>query len=370
MPSVFLVAGESSGDTHGAHLVRALRAAEPAIRCEGLGGEQMAAAGMSLRHDLAGRAIMGFTEVLKSLGYIRRIFNETVEHLSKERPDCLVLIDYPGFNIRLAEKAKTLGIPVVYYISPQVWAWKKGRIHTLARTVDRMLLILPFEVPLYREVGLRCSYVGHPLMDHIPEVPIEGLFRGPMTIGLLPGSREQEIGRILPVMLEVAQGIRARHPEARFVTPCVNAERQAQIEALAEGFPLETTVGKAYEVLDAARFCMVASGTATVETCIFGAPMVIIYRISPISYRLARMLVRIDHVGMVNILAKRRIVPEFIQQDATPEKILPVALDLIEETPARSEMLKELEAVCQKLGSGGASARAAGEILEVIHGDM
>lgn len=363
---IFFVAGESSGDTHGAHLVRALRAVRPGLECEGLGGVQMAAAGMKLRYNLAGRAIMGFAEVLRSLKFIRRLFHETMARLKETRPDCLVLIDYPGFNIRLAQRAKKLGIPVVYYISPQIWAWKKGRIHTLAACVEKMLVILPFEEALYRNVGVDCTYVGHPLLDHLPSVKRSGRFRGGKVVGLLPGSREQEIARIFPLLLDVAAGIAQMHPDARFVAPCVDDAREAQVKAIAGDFPVETVVGGAYDVLDAARFCLVASGTATLETCLFGVPMVIVYRVSPVSYWLARMLVDIEHIGIVNILADKRIVPEFVQQDACVQKVLPAALELMDDTPARAHMLEDLAAVKASLGGPGASARAAAEVLRIL----
>jgi len=362
---IFFSAGESSGDMHGANLVRALRALAPDVACEGLGGERMAAAGMALRYDLAGRAIMGFVEVVRSLRFIRRLFHETVARIERNRPDCLVLIDYPGFNVELAKRAHALGIPIVYYISPQVWAWKKRRIHTLARLADKMLVILPFEEALYRDIGVDCTYVGHPLLDQIAATHIEGIFRGDIVIGIMPGSREQEIARLLAPMLDVAKGIRERYPNARFITPCVNAERETQVRALANGFPLETVVGKNYELLAAARFCLVASGTATLEAALFGAPMAVMYRIAPMSYWLARRLVKIEHIALVNILAKRRVVPEFIQHDATTEKILPVALDLIADTPTRATMLDGLAAVRRLLGGPGASQRAAEQVLAV-----
>lgn len=366
MTRIFFSAGESSGDIHGANLIRALRQAEPTIECEGLGGRLMAEAGMALRYDLAGRAIMGFTEVVKSLRTIRRLFHETVDRLREQPPDLLVLIDYPGFNIELAKRAKALGIPVVYYISPQVWAWKKGRIHTIARLVEEMLVILPFEEELYAQAGVPCAYVGHPLLDHLASVRLAGDYAEGLVIGLLPGSREQEIRRLLEPMVAVARRIREAYPEARFVTPCVDAEREAQVRRLAGDFPLETVVGKAYELLGGARFCMVASGTATLETALYGVPLIILYRISPLSYRIAKRLVHIEHIGLVNILAGKGIVPEFIQDDIRPERILPVALDLIADTPARAQMQRDLADVRARLGGEGASARAAAEILGVL----
>lgn len=366
MPRLYFVAGESSGDMHGAHVIRALRARRPDVICEGLGGRRMAEAGMELHFDLAGRAIMGFTEVIRSLRMVRGLYLDVVKRLRERRPDAVVLIDYPGFNMRIAAAAHAMGIPVVYYISPQVWAWKRGRIRTLARIVTRMLVILPFEEELYREAGLPCVYVGHPLLDQIAGVKVFGCYRDAQVVGLLPGSREQEIRRLLPVMIKVAEGIRARRPEVRFVAPCVDGERAEQIRKLAGDFPLETIMHQAYEVLDGARLCLVASGTATLETALFGTPMIVMYRISGLSYALARMLVRIRYISLVNILAGRGIVPEFIQGAAQPMQVLPVALELLEDGPRRETMLRDLAAVRELLGEPGASEQAAEQILEVI----
>ena len=363
---LFFSVGESSGDMHGASLIQALKRSEPTLTCEGLGGRRMAAAGMDLRHDLAERAIMGFSEVIRSLGYIRSLFRETVEHLKNSRPDGLVVIDYPGFNIRLAKKAKSMGIPVIYYISPQVWAWKKGRIHTIARIVEKMLVILPFEAKLYADLNVDCKYVGHPLLDHIGSKRAAERPMDETRIGLLPGSRAQEIDRILPTMISVARGIRDKHPGARFTAPCVDEERCNQIGSIAGDFPLDIVVGKTYDLLGAARFCLVASGTATLETALFKVPMVVLYKVSPVTYWLARTLVRVDAIAMVNILAEKKIVPEYIQGDATLENILPDALKLISDTAERKTMIAELEKIRDTLGEGGASENAAREILEVL----
>lgn len=368
MTRLFLVAGESSGDIHGANLIRALRAIEPSLVCEGLGGTRMAEAGMELRYDLASRAIMGFTEVVRSLALIRRLLNETIDRLRRWRPDAVVLIDYPGFNMRLAKAAHALGIKVIYYISPQVWAWRKGRVKILARTVDKMLVILPFEKAIYDAAGLECAYVGHPLIDHIAAVKTTGRYAFEMTIGLLPGSREQEIRRIFPIMLDVAKSLRRRYPEARFVAPCVDERRENQIRALAGDFPIETAVGGSYEVLTAARFCLVASGTATVETMLFGVPMIVLYKTSGLTYRLAALLTDVKMIAMVNILAEKIVVPEYIQDDARPDVIAPQAIQLIEETPERAAMKLELARVRERLGGGGASENAARQILSVLEG--
>lgn len=368
MTRIFLSAGETSGDMHGAELVRALRATDPSITCEGIGGLLMQQAGMTLHCNLAERGIMGFTEVVKSMGFVRRLFLDTVAAFRRSPPDALVLIDYPGFNIRLAQKAKALGIKIYYYISPQVWAWKKQRIHTLARLVDRMIVILPFEQALYEQAGVDCVYAGHPLLDHIAARTASQPIPGDPVIGLLPGSREQEIARLLPTMLAVAAGIREAWPEARFVTPCVDEARAQQVRRAADGFPLDILTGRMHDVLASARFCMVASGTATLETALFGVPMAILYRVSPASYWLAKRLVTIEHIGLVNILAGERIVPEFIQGDAAPAKILPTALELIGDTPARETMRQDLQRVRDLLGGPGASERAAHAILDHLKG--
>jgi len=364
---IFFIAGESSGDMHGANLIRALRAADPEIKCSGLGGVRMQEAGMDMVYDLAGDAIMGFVEVLKKALPIRRLFLDTLEQVKREKPDCIVLIDYPGFNIRFAKAVKPLGIPVVYYISPQVWAWKKKRLDILAQVVRKMLVIFPFEEDIYRDKGVDCIYVGHPLADQIAQYqkahdrPTEEL-----VIGLLPGSREQEIRRIAPVMAEVGEGIRKEYPAVKFMIPCVNETRAEQIRPVFRNFSVDIRIGGMYDVLSCAHCCLVASGTATVETTLFGVPMGIVYRVNPISYWLARLLVRIRFIGMVNILAGREIVPEFIQHTATVEEILPFMLDIIKNGERRKRMLFDLQEIRHRLGGPGASERAAEQVLRVL----
>jgi lipid-A-disaccharide synthase len=363
---LFFVAGESSGDIHGSNLIRAVLEQDASIKCEGIGGLRMEAAGMTLHFDLASRAIMGFFEVIKSISFIRSLFHETLNRIRETKPDAVVLVDYPGFNIRLAKEVKKLGIPIVFYISPQVWAWKKGRVKTLAETVDKMLVILPFEKPLYDEVGLDCTYVGHPLIDHIEQIAVGDAFKGDCTIGLMPGSREQEIRRIFPVMLEVAEGIREKYPEARFVVPCVDEARGDQVKRLAGEFPLEIIQDQFYDILNEARFCLVASGTATLETALFNVPMIVMYKVTGLTYWLAKRLVNVDAVALVNILAKKHIVPEYIQGEAKASDILPEALELIGDTQRRETMLQDLKALRGILGDAGASEKAAGEIIATM----
>ena len=368
MSRLFFVAGESSGDQHAAGLIAALREQRPGLECEGLGGVQMAEAGMHLRHDLAGEAIMGFVEVARRFPGIRRLFLDTVAHLRATRPDALVLVDYPGFNLRLAKAVQALGIPVIYYISPQVWAWKKDRLRTIAQTVRKMLVIFPFEEDFYLEAGVDATYVGHPLVDHIAAYTPREALPGDPLIGLLPGSRAQEIDRLLPRMLDTARRLRHDFPHARFATPAVSAARAEQVARIAHGFPLLVREGGMYEVLGSARFALVASGTATLQTALFRVPMCIVYRVNPMTYWLARRLVDIEHIGMVNILAQRRLAPEFIQHEATPQALLGAARTLIEDTPERHAMLQGFDEVRARLGDGGASQRAAREILTLLDG--
>ncbi len=363
---VFLIAGEASGDAHGAALITALRELAPGVDCEGLGGPKMEAAGMTLMHDLASSAIMGFVEVVKHLGPIRTLFLRTVEHVKDTRPDVVVLIDYPGFNLRFAKALHGTGSPVVFYISPQVWAWKKGRVHDIKRYCRKMLVIFPFEEKIYRDIGMDCAFVGHPLMEHVDSHRADASVKGDPVIGLLPGSRAQEIERLLPVMIDTARSLLHTHPGARFHVPCVNEARAAQVRAIARDFPLEVRVGGMYGVVKSARMCLVASGTATLETALLGTPFLIVYRTKPLTYWLARRLVAVAHIGIVNILLDRRAVPEFIQHDATAEKLVPAALGLIEEGPARKAMLAAFKELRSVLGGPGASQRAAREVLAVL----
>ena len=369
MKHVFLIAGEPSGDMHGAHLVEALCAADPDLRCSGLGGRRMEQAGMELHYDLAADAVMGFVEVLRKALPLRRLFLDTLARVRRERPDCVVLIDYPGFNLRFAKAVHAFGIPVVYYISPQVWAWKRKRLDTLARVVSRMLVILPFEEDLYRDKGVYCVYVGNPLLDEVASSrgshPDE---EDRLVVGLLPGSRPQEIERIAPVMAETGAALLESYPGLKFLTPCLNEERGAQIRSAMGGLPVEILVGGMHEVLGRARCCLVASGTATLETALFEVPMCIVYRVNALSYWLARLLVRIRFIGLVNILLNREVVPELIQHDAVAAKIVPVMRELIEDTETRRLMLLNLQEVKRRLGPPGASERAAAEILDLING--
>jgi lipid-A-disaccharide synthase len=377
--TVFIVAGEPSGDLHGSNLVREILRVQPDIAFEGIGGEKMAAAGVKLRHDLAGEAIMGFTEVLRKLGHIRAILRDTVDWLQRNRPDLLILIDYPGFNLELAQRAKKLGIRTVYYISPQVWAWGKGRVRQIAALAEKVLVILDFEEKIYADAGVSVEYVGHPLVDHLENVQLDAEFiekhseGDRITLGLLPGSRPQEVKRHLPLMLRTSELVSRHVPESRFIVACPN-ERTGQLaRQIVEKHSdkgnaphVEVVSQKTYEVIKLSTLCLVASGTATLETAYSLTPMAVIYKTSVPSWLLARMLVRIEHIALVNILAKKRVVPEFIQFGARPKAIAADVLSLLEDDRRRAELRLALKEVKDKLGVPGASARAARIVVDLL----
>jgi len=387
--TIFIVAGEPSGDLHGANLAREVRRIEPGIAIQGIGGEKMAATGMELRHDLAKEPIMGFTEVLRNLGRIRNVFRDTVMFLEKNRPDLLILIDYPGFNLRLAEHAKRLGIRTVYYICPQVWAWGKRRVRQIARLVEKVLVILDFEKSIYERAGLSVEFVGHPLIDQIEKTPLDQIFiaeheqaKG-ITFGLLPGSRPQEVRRHLPIMLRSVELLRQDLPESRFLVACPNEQidllarqglakwRDRQTRRKQQNIPdVEIACGKTYEVIKLSSVCLVASGTATLETAYFLKPMVVIYMTSFGSWLLARSIIEVEHIAMVNIFAGKRVVPEFIQLGARPETIAAEVLDLVRNDQRRAAIERDLGEVKERLGRPGASERAARAVVDILERPM
>lgn len=383
---IFIVAGDPSGDLHGANLVNALREMSSEIEISGLGGERMERAGVKLLDKLTELAIVGFSEAINNIRALRQIYRKTEEFLRKETPDIIVLIDYPGFNLRLAGLAKRLKIPLIYYIGPQIWAWRHGRVKDIAEMVNKMLVIFPFEEETYRKAGVNVSFVGHPLLDTIQPTKSKeevcrkyGLDPGSPIIGLMPGSRKQEIERLLPVMLEASQRI-AENRKAQFVLPLAEnipmtyiRERITEFEMSTpnrvkkeEKPPLTLLVvrDEDYNIRRTMTLALVASGTATLENACLGIPMIIIYKVSLFSYLLARLLIRIPRIGLANIVAGKRVVPEFIQQKARAEEIAKVACHWLSNPGLMRETRKELKRVKQKLGTPGASKRAAKIILE------
>lgn len=370
-----MVAGEASGDLYGAGLARELKLLYPPLQIRGMGGDRMREAGVDLLVPSGRLAVVGVSEALGKLRLLHRAYERLRRALWEERPGVLVLIDFPDFNLFLAKTARKAGVPVLYYVSPQVWAWRSGRIRTIRRLVERMLVTLPFEEGIYRQAGVEVTYVGHPLLDCLPNNLSQervrqelGLEQGLPVVGLLPGSREEEVQRHLPLMLEAARRILQEIPQARFLLAKADSLRSTYVEErlALEELPILSLAGHTYEIMRAADLLLVASGTATLEAALLEVPMVIIYRVSPISWFLGRILVQVPYIGLANLVVGKRVVPELIQFQATPERIATTALELLADPRALEEMRRELRQVRVRLGGKGASRRAALAVLGIM----
>jgi lipid-A-disaccharide synthase len=356
-------------------LTRELQALSPGIVVRGLGGPQFESAGGVLIDDYRGLTATGLTESIATLPKFRRTIQRLAEVARADRPDALVVIDFPEFNLRLASRVKRLGIPIIYYISPQIWAWRAGRMNTIRKVVDRVLVIFPFEEAIYRDAHVPVEFVGHPLIDLAkPSATKEsflqrlGLVPGAPTVAILPGSRHNEVSRIFPVLLSAAGLIQSRVPQAQFVVARAPLlDNQLFAGAAPAGVSrLAIVEGETDTALAAADVALTASGTATVQTALHDVPMVVVYRLSPITYRLVRPLVKLDSIAMVNLIAGERIVPELLQNDLTPEAVAREAVSMLTDESRRQRIRTGLARVREKLGGPGASRRAAQAILSVI----
>jgi lipid-A-disaccharide synthase len=361
-PLIFLSAGEASGEHYGALLLAELKSRCPGARFFGMGGERMEVLGCERVVRSEDVAVMGITEVIRHLPRIYREFRRLRQSVRDRRPDIAVLIDFPDIHFKLAEEFHRLGIPVIFFVSPQLWAWKKGRIKLVQRFVDRMLVIFPFEEPFYRERGVDAVYVGHPLAD----LPMPAILRqafasnnslDPATtwISLLPGSRPKEIRLNLPEMLAGARLLLKQNPNLEFLlplAPTLTENQRAEVRALlaneADGMPIRL-VDDARAALFHARASVVASGTATVEAALIGNPFIVVYRVSPLTYAIAKRVVTVPHVAMVNLVAEKRLVPELIQDDFTGETIVQELTPLLAEGTPRASMISGLQTVAEKL---------------------
>ena len=369
--------GEASGDLYAGALVHELRALEPGVEVFGFGGGQFAAAGGALVADYRGHTVTGLAEVLMQLPRTYALYRQLVAEARTRRPDVFVAIDFPDFNFRLGQALHKAGIPVVYYISPQLWAWRPGRLQTMKRFVDRVLPIFPFEEQLYRDAGIPVEFVGHPLIDlakatepRATFLASQGLQPDAPTIALLPGSRPNELHAILPGLMAATTRIRARVPRAQFVLARAPRLTDALLEPAIRmrdecRLPLAIVEGRADDVLAASDVVLTASGTATVQTALHERPMVIVYRLSPLTYTIGRPFVKIDTFGMVNLVSGKRIVPELIQDGFTPDTAAEAVLKLLLDQNARDTMIGEIREVKRKLGGPGASGRAAAAIVRV-----
>ncbi|HEX4632012.1 MAG TPA: lipid-A-disaccharide synthase [Chthoniobacterales bacterium] len=369
---IYFVAGEASGDEHGAALMRSLRGLAPDCEFHGRGGPQMQTiAGDAFTNWTDAAAVVGLWEVVKRYGYFRKQFAGTLREIAAANPDAVVLIDYPGFNLRLARtlRERTPGLKIIYYISPQVWAWNRGRIAQMARYLDLMLCIFPFEAELYNASGLRTIFVGHPMIENLA-ARRTGESRDPNLIGLFPGSRSREVKKIFPVMLDAAAEILAQRPESRFEVAAASDALAGEIRnliarsSIRDRFRVGT--GDSSGTMQRVFAGMVASGTATLESAFFRMPFVLVYKVSWPTYFAARLMMQTRFLGMPNVLADREIVPEFLQHEARPKKIAESVLELRNDSPRREQMSAEFDAVIARLGETGASEKAARVILKEL----
>lgn len=374
-PEILVIAGEISGDMHAAGLIHALRKQCPEVVCYGIGGPLLREAGVETFYDVRDMAVMGIVEVLKRIVFFRRVFRHMEQIARTRKPDVVLLVDYPGFNLRFAAKAHAMGIKVVYYICPQVWAWNRGRIPKMAAVVDRLMAIFPFEKNVFAGTTLKVDFVGHPLVDEIRkalEAPATTLpWTGEPRIALLPGSRHHEIDRIFPTYCAAAKRIEQRFPQASFIVPVPSPDIETHVRRLVAELPevpshLAIVQGEARQVLRQSRAALVKSGTATMEAALIGCPFVVAYKMAPMTHWIARRLVKIPYIGIVNIIAQRLVCPERIQNEATPERLADDLIPLLGDTPERSAMLAGFAEVRGLLGTGGAADRAAAVVAEEL----
>ena len=367
-PTIWVNAGETSGDLHGQLLVRALRGLRPEARFTGMAGPAMREEGVEALLRTESLSVMGFTEVLAQLPKILGLLRTVRERLSAIRPDVVVVIDAPDFHFRVARIAKSLGIPVVYYISPKLWAWREGRVKFLRRHVDRLISILPFEVPFYARHGMAVDYVGHPLLDSIRTEAILQTPRNPRRIGILPGSRRREITGLLPIFSRAAALLSERWPDLEFVLPVApGMDREFVMSSWRSNLPV-TLVDSAgrYELMRSCRAIMAASGTATLETALLETPTAVAYTFSTPTYLLGRLLVNVPYMSLPNLILDEPVFPEFLQRAAEPSALAETVARWIPDTPERDRVLARLATLPALLGSGGAADRAARIVLETI----
>jgi lipid-A-disaccharide synthase len=375
---VMIVAGEASGDMHGARLAREIMAIEPTARLFGMGGSRMRSAGVRLLYDPTRFSAVGFVEALKSVQILHRVLRRLVQVMERQKPDVLVVIDFPDFNMRLAEMAKGRGIPVVYYVSPSVWAWRRGRAEKIGRIASCVCPIFPFEVEIYREVGAPVCYTGNPLVDAVrpsserrqlldeldldPEAPF---------FALLPGSREQEIRTLLESMLKAAALITEQLPQAQFAVASAHTVPDGSVEGLMRsvgGANVVVVRDRTYDVLAASDAAIVASGTATLEAALLDTPMVMVYKLTRSTYHIAKLLVKTPYVALPNVVAGRAVVKELLQHEAQPEAMAAEILSLWHDKDRRQQMLRDFAEVRRRLGKPGAVSRTAHVVMCVARG--
>lgn len=362
---IAIVAGEPSGDTHGAALMKELKKKFPAISFFGFGGPKMSVQSEVIDNWISDSAVLGLWDVLKKYGYFRKKFSALLKKLKQEKPDAIILIDYAGFNLRLAKaiKRRKLPLKIIKYISPQVWAWNRGRIPTMARSIDLMICIFPFEEKIYKNSGLLTKFSGHPLVEQLMACHPK-LKREENLLGLFPGSRSREVHHIFPVMAAAAKKVITENPTIRCEAAAATTTHARQMEAIAItlGFPMTITVGQAHSLMQRASFGLVCSGTATLEAAAFGLPYALVYKATPLTAIIARKLIKVPYLGIVNILAGNPVVKEFLQEAATPDALAEEASHFLKNREDASQLSKKVTAVAATLRSKGAYERAAAAI--------
>jgi lipid-A-disaccharide synthase len=372
-PRFLIVAGEASGDMYGAEVVRCLRRKFADAEFYGLGGQRMRNAGVELEEDISKTAVVGPFEVISSLGVLYGVFRRLAERVESEPPAAAVLIDFPDFNLRLAKRIKHAGAPIIYYISPQVWAWREGRVNQIRNLVDKMLVIFPFEEEIYRKAGVDVEFVGHPLVDMVRATKTKEEFaedhgidaRKPI-VALLPGSRRKEVRYILPTICEAASLILASKPDTQFVLPLAPGLDRSFVQSLVRGIQVKMVSNDTYNAIRYARAAIVASGTATLETALLGTPEVIVYRISQATWTLGKFLLKVRLFGIVNIILGEEVVPELFQDRMTPQSVSQTAIRLMDDVWIQSRIRTNYEKLRRQLGSGNVADRVAEAVAKLV----
>ncbi|EDY85885.1 lipid-A-disaccharide synthase [gamma proteobacterium HTCC5015] len=373
---IMISAGEASGDLHAAKLVKALRQQDPAIEVAAMGAEQLRRAGAEILVDCRDIAVVGLVEVLTHWSQIQAALKTLKIALKDQKPDLLILVDYVEFNLKLAAAAKELGIKVLFYVSPQVWAWRQGRVPKIGKVIDMMAVIFPFETDIYEQNGVPVRYVGHPLASEVAATKSRESFRKAQKldtqhplIALLPGSRRSEVTRILPVMLEAAERVAETLPHSQFLIAVADTLDSDWIQAFIKQHPkldIKLLQGDTYNAVHAADSALVASGTATLETALLGTPMSIVYRVNGLSYQILKRMIKVDFIGLANIVAGRQVAPEFVQDYANPWLIALEVVKQVSNPPYRDDIIEGLKEVAEKLGEGGGTQKLAQLVFELL----
>jgi lipid-A-disaccharide synthase len=364
---VMIVAGEASGDLHGSGLVREMLKMQPGLEIFGVGGDRMKNQGVRLLYHINEMSVLGFWDVMKRFAFFRGVYRNLVSAMDESQPDLLILIDYPGMNLKLARAAKEQGIKVFYYIAPQVWAWGANRIQKMVRLVDKMAVIIPFEEKMFQQAGIDAKFVGHPLLETVNSkigrdefFQKHGLNLDQKVVGLLPGSRILEVKRLLPEMLQTVRQLQKSHPEIQtIISKADSVALNIYQEILQNNNQVKLVDNSTYEIMKHSDLLIVASGTATLESALFNTPLIVVYKVDPISYLIGKQLVKIDTIGLVNVIAERKIVPEFIQHQFRKDRMLPEIEKLLFDKNQRAAVINNLKKIKKKLGIPGASTRSA-----------